>query len=251
VTRIQTLSLSAFAIPLALGCGSSEGSKSGASARSCGPLEYISGSECLPLEIADGSAIVAGETGADASGDATTDAVAVDVADGGDGAAADADAESPFDVTTACLVADNIFVIAGSDSVYRGAPLTIQGGYGWTIGVPDVDPRTGLPSTVWIVQGAWQAYFSSRAQDARLAIGAYRAAELYPLESPNHPGLSVSGIGGGCNALTGQFNVFEISATPADADAGTPARVHSFMATFEQHCRGGTAFNVGCIRVVQ
>jgi hypothetical protein len=250
VTRIQTLCLSAFAIALEVGCGSNGGSKSGGSSLSCGPLEYISGSQCLPLDIADGSAISTAEATADALGDATPDALE-DTGDGGDASAPEADAASPFDVTTACLVADNIFVIAGSDSVYTGAPLTLRGGPGWTIGVPSVDPGTGLPSTVSIAHGAWQAYFSTRAEAAPLAVGTYRAAELYPRESSGHPGLSVLGSGGGCSTVTGQFNVFEISSTTADSDAGTLARVHSFMATFEQHCGGGPASNVGCVRVSQ
>jgi hypothetical protein len=250
VTRIQTLSLSAFAISLAAGCGAGESSKSGPSAPSCGPLEYISGGQCLPLEIADGSAIVAAEAGADSSRDAITDAPVGDAPDGGDGAAPDADAVSPFDVTTACLVADDIFVIAGSDSVYTGAPLTIRGGLGWTISVPTVDPGASLPSTVSIAHGAWQAYFSTRGKAAPLAVGAYPAAYAYPREGSN-PGLSVVGSGGSCGDATGQFNVFEIKSTPADPDAGTQARVQSFMATFEQHCGGGPASNVGCVRVSQ
>jgi hypothetical protein len=250
VTRIQTLCLLVFAVALEVGCGANGGSKgSGGSSPSCGALEYISGSQCLPLAIADGSAISAAEATADALGDAIPDALA-DPGDGGDASAPEADAATPFDVTTACLVADDIFVIAGSDSVYTGAPLTIRGGLGWTISVPSVDPGTSLPSTVSIAHGAWQAYFSTRGKAAPLAVGAYPAAYLYPREGSN-PGLSVVGSGGGCSDATGQFNVFEIKSTPADLDAGTQARVQSFMATFEQHCGGGPASNVGCVRVTQ
>ena len=43
----------------------------------------------------------------------------------------------------------------------------------------------------------------------RLVIGNYGSATRYPFNSPAIPGLDVSGDGGGCNTLTGWFEVVE------------------------------------------
>ena len=61
--------------------------------------------------------------------------------------------------------------------------------------------------------------------------GSYTGALRYPFND-GAPGLSVSGDGRGCNTLTGQFDVTEIS----QASTG---ELLVFDATFEQHCEGG------------
>jgi hypothetical protein len=55
-------------------------------------------------------------------------------------------------------------------------------------------------------------------------------------------GLSISGDGRGCNTLTGQFDVDEISHAPTD-------ELLVFDATFEQHCEGMDPALFGRIRI--
>jgi hypothetical protein len=43
-----------------------------------------------------------------------------------------------------------------------------------------------------------------------LAVGLFDDAQRYPFMDPDHPGLSISGNGAGCNMLIGQFEVYEL-----------------------------------------
>jgi HYR domain len=74
-----------------------------------------------------------------------------------------------------------------------------------------------------------------------LVEGSYTGALRYPFND-GAPGLSVSGDGRGCNTLTGQFDVNEIS----QASTG---ELLVFDATFEQHCEGGDPALYGRIRI--
>jgi hypothetical protein len=69
----------------------------------------------------------------------------------------------------------------------------------------------------------------------------YANAERWPFESPNHPGLSIAGDGRGCNMLTGQFQIEDLTVSNMN--------LVSFTATFEQHCEGGSAALRGCVHV--
>ena len=66
-----------------------------------------------------------------------------------------------------------------------------------------------------------------------LEPGPYEDATRYPFQSPTMPGLSVSGSGRGCNAVTGRFDVLE-------AVYQSDGTVERFAADFEQHCGPGT-----------
>jgi hypothetical protein len=74
-----------------------------------------------------------------------------------------------------------------------------------------------------------------------LQPGPYDGATRYPFQSPTLPGLSVYGDGGGCNTLTGRFDVLEISYT-----AG--GQIDRFAADFEQHCEGMAPALFGSVR---
>jgi hypothetical protein len=65
----------------------------------------------------------------------------------------------------------------------------------------------------------------------QLQVGNYPNATRYPFQAATVPGLDFSGMGSGCNQLSGQFS---ISAIEYDS-AGKVRRLH---ATFEQHCEG-------------
>lgn len=75
-----------------------------------------------------------------------------------------------------------------------------------------------------------------------LAVGSYPGAERASFRSPDAPGLDVSGDGRGCNTLTGQFDVNEVS-------FASTGELLTFEATFEQHCEGFDPALFGRIRI--
>jgi hypothetical protein len=75
-----------------------------------------------------------------------------------------------------------------------------------------------------------------------LAIGSYTGAFRAPFRPAGSPGLDVYGDGRGCNTLTGQFDVNEVS-------YASTGELLGFDATFEQHCEGGSAALFGRIRI--
>lgn len=85
----------------------------------------------------------------------------------------------------------------------------------------------------------WDAEFAAPFGQLLLP-GAYFNAERIPFQSPNAPGLSVTGEGRGCNTLTGAFTIRE-------NNVDTSGKLH-FAADFEQHCEGGPAALVGEVR---
>jgi hypothetical protein len=166
-------------------------------------------------------------------------------ADGGsDAADEDVDAGA-IDVSTACLVSDNKFVLVG----YPWTSVVIEGGADWQLVVDDV--MDDLPSFVEVDIGSgpnWVAKFSTSSLGVPLAPGLYTGAERADFTDPNVPGLDVYGDFMGCNTLTGQFQVIEITATPADPDGGAPLpTVQSFTATFVEYCEGAGPAAVGCV----
>jgi HYR domain len=76
-----------------------------------------------------------------------------------------------------------------------------------------------------------------------LVVGSYTGAESasFP-RSPGAPGLDVYGDGRGCGALTGQFDVTEVS-------LASTGEVLTFDATFEQRCEGFDPALFGRIRI--
>jgi hypothetical protein len=89
-----------------------------------------------------------------------------------------------------------------------------------------VTMRTDAASTdYWILEFA-------AAPGQTLTPGTYSDAARVGSQAAGQPGLDVSGMGRGCNTLTGNFTV-------SDAVYGPYGYVQSFHATFEQHCEGG------------
>jgi hypothetical protein len=88
--------------------------------------------------------------------------------------------------------------------------------------------------------GSWFLNFTAPA-GTELTVGEYPGATRYPFNDPDEPGLSISGMGRGCNTLTGNFYVHEITFGPGNT-------VEAFGATFEQHCEGGHPALFGEIR---
>ncbi len=223
-----------------------------APSETCGPGTHDRDGQCLP-NVPPGAVTCGPGTYEDSlgecvpgDGDAGSTGTNDDASRAPDSGFQDASApDGASNVDTACLVSDDIFVIAGDDFVHRGPPLVIQGGAGWTIRVRDT--VQGLPSFLEIGIGFnWYVEISTRSLGKPLLPGTYTDAQRASFTDPNHPGLDVYGDGVGCNMVTGQFRVIEMNAAPADG--GQPI-VKSFTAVFEQHCEGGSSFNTGCIHV--
>ncbi len=129
--------------------------------------------------------------------------------------------------------------------------IDYEGGAGWQVEVFDV--VDDLPSFIEIFVGTnWNAAFSTNSLGKPMAPGLYTGVERAEFTDPNVPGLDVTGDGYGCNSVSGQFQVVEITAIPADPEAGVAnPTVKSSTATFEQHCEGGPAAAIGCVHVSQ
>jgi hypothetical protein len=238
--------------------GSSASSTTSRPGPKCGPLMYISGGTCLPLDVNDGARVLE---------DATTDG-------GGslpgerDSGETDAPSPDAGGYLSACSESlDDVFVIGGDDFVYSGSPLTLEGGAGWSVSYQS-DPATGFPDAVSInivssSDGDWDVELSTKQLGQPFATQTYADAQRDPFEAPGHPGLSVFGDGRACNTVTGSFQVLAIEVVPGDSgapgDAGDasspvdaappPAQLRSFTATFEQHCEAGSMHDVGCVHV--
>lgn len=76
-------------------------------------------------------------------------------------------------------------------------------------------------------------------RDGPLTVGVYENAFRFPFNDPL-PGLDFSGNGGGCNALTGRFRIFDIEIVNT--------QVTRLIADFEQFCEGGSSALRGSIR---
>ncbi|NEV63155.1 DUF4082 domain-containing protein [Thiorhodococcus minor] len=87
----------------------------------------------------------------------------------------------------------------------------------------------------------WTLNFAAPGE-VTITPGVYQDAARFPFQNGDQPGLSVSGSGRGCNTLTGQFQVLEVS---YEADGS----VAQLAADFEQHCEGDPAGLFGSIRV--
>lgn len=77
----------------------------------------------------------------------------------------------------------------------------------------------------------------------RLVAGIYAGATRYPFQSPVAPGLDFSGMGRGCNTLTGQFVIYEIQYGPGDT-------IERLRATFEQHCESAVPALRGDVTII-
>lgn len=75
----------------------------------------------------------------------------------------------------------------------------------------------------------WTAEFEADPNSQLTPGTTYSGATRYPFNS-TQPGLSVTGLGRGCNTLTGSFTIHEIA-----FDAGTLSKL---SVSFEQHCEG-------------
>ncbi len=107
---------------------------------------------------------------------------------------------------------------------------------------PDQTPMwaTGNPNTVYLSTGTdWVASFAAPPGEVLRPGITYTGVMRTPFPDAGHPGLAVSNSGSGCNEVTGSFHLRELT-----FDHGL---VHSFAATFVQHCDGKPPALVGSI----
>jgi hypothetical protein len=138
-----------------------------------------------------------------------------------------------------CLAGPNVIFFKGDsgDYIFPGTTTITQGTWSisgntqyLTVHVTPMDRAQGL----W-----WDLDFSTQQLGQPLAVNVYRNAERAAFASPNHPGIDLGGDGRGCNEITGAFEVEKITVS------GTS--VTEFLASFEQHCEGGTPALRGCV----
>jgi hypothetical protein len=126
------------------------------------------------------------------------------------------------------------YIGGGIEQLYTSDDSTINGSL----------PQGGGLFTASVVQGEFAHWWSvdiAAPPGEPLAEGSYSGALRYPFND-GAPGLDVSGDGRGCNTLTGQFDVDEISHAPT-------GELLVFDATFEQHCEGMDPALFGRIRI--
>jgi hypothetical protein len=127
------------------------------------------------------------------------------------------------------------FIGQGVERLYTTADSTITG----TL------PQGADSFNASVIQGPythwWYVNIAAPAGQP-LAVGSYTGAFRAPFRPAGSPGLDIYGDGRGCNNLTGQFDVNQVSYAPT-------GELLVFDATFEQHCEGGPAALFGRIRI--
>ena len=73
--------------------------------------------------------------------------------------------------------------------------------------------------------------------------GHYTNAQRAAYAQPGHPGLEISFQHRGCNTLTGEFTIYEVTFSPDQQS------ILAFSASFEQHCDGATPAPVRDVHV--
>jgi len=126
------------------------------------------------------------------------------------------------------------FVGNGAEYLFTPADSTI------------IEPQPGpLEFRASVVQGTPPTHFWSvdlaGPWGQPLAVGSYPLAMRTTSRTGTAPGLDVGGDGRGCNTLTGQFDVTELSYANGD--------LVRLDATFEQHCEGAGPALYGRIRI--
>lgn len=130
--------------------------------------------------------------------------------------------------------------LSGSLTMTSDAGDYIGQGQNWSYSLPpdsfssQIPYNNGVEAIVNAANGDWWYLDFGAPFGAVLTPGTYTSAARWPFQDPSQPGLSVSGVGRGCNTLTGSFTVLDATYAPDGS-------VQTFHATFEQHCEGAAA----------
>ena len=128
------------------------------------------------------------------------------------------------------------------DYITQGNDILIDGSDEATFS-PSVNFDNGISVTVEVRNNGvfvalWRADFAAP-DDVPLAAGDAFSATRFPFQEAGTAGLSIAGDGRGCNTLTGDFTINEISVVGDE--------VQLFDADFSQSCDGG-ALMTGSVR---
>jgi hypothetical protein len=125
------------------------------------------------------------------------------------------------------------FITGGQTILLKEVNSTFQ-----VDGAPTLTPArqvNGLTFRIETNQSLGRSYSASffAPQGEALQVGTlYTGASRFPFNGPREPGLSISGNARGCNQLSGQFIVRQLS---TDASGS----IRQFVADFEQACDSG------------
>lgn len=89
---------------------------------------------------------------------------------------------------------------------------------------------------------SWWSLEFAGPNNTPLTAGLYANAQRFPFQSPTNPGESISGVGRGCNTLTGKFVV-----NPSGVAYGLYDQVTRVSIGFEQHCEGAIPALIGSV----
>ena len=128
------------------------------------------------------------------------------------------------------------------DYITQGNDITFDDS-GESVFIPSVNFDNGINVMVEVRENGafvtrWHANFAAP-NEIPLAQGDAFSATRFPFQAPDTAGLSISGGGRGCNTLTGDFVVHELSVVAGEVDL--------FDADFSQSCDGG-AVMTGSVR---
>lgn len=197
----------------------------------CGPGTAADGGVCYPVPV-DASVLTCGPGTVLVEG-----TCAPEQRDAGD---AGPDVTLTIDAASPCAIGDDVFMIAGKDSIYSGPPLVLQGDAG--AGIVTYEKVSGLASWAEITVGPWRVRLSTRMLGTPLAAGIYTNVGFGAGVEPNQAGLDVSWSVGCAAGESSRFTIVNLSfATNGDLD--------SITANYEQHCENATDFNYGCVHV--
>lgn len=124
------------------------------------------------------------------------------------------------------------------DSIGGGQTKT----YVQSTSVLEVDGTLGIHAHVFVsgLRDEWEIELSPPTGQ-QLHVGDFANAQRFP--DATHPGVDVSGIGNGCNSVTGSFTILDLGTDAAN-------NITALSARFEQHCEGAAPALHGTIHIL-
>jgi hypothetical protein len=136
------------------------------------------------------------------------------------------------------------------DWVGQGAPRRFSAAGGDEVWVEADNGHRSVQVVVTAADVSWSITLAaSETGPALRPGGVFTGAARYPLNTPDQPGLEVSGEHRGCGALTGTFTIHDIAWGPAGYFGADRAYLQRLDATFEQYCDGSPSALRGEIHV--
>jgi hypothetical protein len=128
--------------------------------------------------------------------------------------------------------------------IYSGQLTVTDATWGDTVtGTPPYRIRINIDPTdsgqgLW-----WNTEFSTEKLGVPMAEQPYYDAMRIPFEDDGHPGMSVTGDGRGCNQISGEFQIVDLTMNGST--------LQSFTATWNQQCDNQSTRLRGCVHYEQ